>query len=188
MSHPRSTISLNSNLVTAVFDGRPEAERAAAELRFAGVPDSPLSVIARHDGASGASAMPTRRRFLEGRGHAEGCSCRRRDWRIARHRRSRHSGCWPLGCGGRDRLSAIPGAAAIGAGAGALAVGLLACSPRIASAIEDASYYEERIHAGGIFVSVEAQEAGIGSDQLRDILTRSGGRTAASAGMNTANA
>ena len=44
---------MNHNLVSAVFDDRFEAERAATELRAAGVPDSALSVIARREGAEG---------------------------------------------------------------------------------------------------------------------------------------
>lgn len=44
---------MNDNLISAVFDDRSEAERAAADLRSAGVPDSALSVIARREGAEG---------------------------------------------------------------------------------------------------------------------------------------
>ena len=44
---------MNNNLVSAVFDDRSEAERAASELRTAGIPDSAMSVFARHDGAEG---------------------------------------------------------------------------------------------------------------------------------------
>ncbi|HEU4805847.1 MAG TPA: hypothetical protein VFS91_08590, partial [Nitrobacter sp.] len=44
---------MNENLISAVFDDRSEAERAAADLRSAGVPDSALSVIARREGAEG---------------------------------------------------------------------------------------------------------------------------------------
>ena len=77
---------MNNNLVTAVFDGRAEAERAAAELRSAGVPDSALSVIARQEGAEGdwgdadTTEVGEKKSFLEG--VADG-----RAWPACRHPR-----------------------------------------------------------------------------------------------------
>ena len=44
---------MNPNIVSAVFDTHAEAEAAARELRQAGVPDSALSVIARHGEGAG---------------------------------------------------------------------------------------------------------------------------------------
>jgi hypothetical protein len=46
---------MNQNIVSAVFDSHSEAERAVSELRSAGVRDSALSVIARHDGKTRTS-------------------------------------------------------------------------------------------------------------------------------------
>jgi hypothetical protein len=41
----------------------------------------------------------------------------------------------------------------------------------------DASYYEGRIDAGGVFVSTDTSAAGISADDAGNVLYRSGGRT-----------
>ena len=177
---------MNNNLITAVFDGRAEAERAAAELRSAGVPDSALSVIARQEGVEGnfGDADTTEvgdktEGLLKGAlgGGAVGALLGIAALAIP--------GVGPLVAAGAIASSAIPSAAAIGAGAGAIAGGLTGLLTEHGVSDDDATYYEERIHAGGVFLSVNATEAGIGSDQLRDILDRNGGRTASSATIDT---
>ena len=44
---------MNHSIVSAVFDSHSEAEAAVRELRQAGVRDSALSIIGRHEGVSG---------------------------------------------------------------------------------------------------------------------------------------
>ena len=90
-------------------------------------------------------------------------------------------GVGPLAAAGAIATSAIPEAAAIGAGAGALAGGLSGLLKKHGVSDEDASYYEERIHGGGVFVSVDTRDAGIGYDQAQDILYRHGGHSASRA-------
>ena len=80
----------------------------------------------------------------------------------------------------------IPEAAAIGAGAGALAGGLSGLLTKHGVSDEDAGYYEERINNGGIFLSVDTGAAGISADQARDILYRNGGHNSSRARMTSA--
>ena len=40
---------------------------------------------------------------------------------------------------------------------------------------EDATYYEDRIHSGGIFISVDAEKSGASIETAREILFRNGG-------------
>ena len=80
----------------------------------------------------------------------------------------------------------IPEAAAIGAGAGALAGGLSGLLTKHGVSEEDAGYYEERINSGGVFLSVDASAAGISADQAREILYRHGGHNASRARTSAA--
>ena len=147
---------MNTNLVTAVFDGRSEAESAAADLRAAGVPDSALSVIARQDGVDGDFGdAPTHDVDGKGEGLLKGAIAGGGIGALLGIAALAIPGVGPLVAAGAIASSAIPSAAAIGAGAGAV--------------------------AGGVFLSVDADEAGLGADQLRDILSRNGGRSSATA-------
>ena len=177
---------MNNNIVTAVFDGRAEAERAAADLRSAGVPDSALSVIARQEGADGNwGDADTTEVSDKGEGMLKGAVAGGGIGALLGIAALAIPGVGPLVAAGAIASSAIPGAAAIGAGAGAIAGGLTGLLTSHGVSDDDARFYEERIHAGGVFLSVNAQEAGIGSDQLRDILDRNGGRTASSASLSS---
>ena len=173
---------MNTNLVTAVFDGRSEAESAAADLRAAGVPDSALSVIARQDGVDGDFGdAQTHDVDSKGEGLLKGAIAGGGIGALLGIAALAIPGVGPLVAAGAIASSAIPSAAAIGAGAGAVAGGLAGLLTEHGVSDEDASYYEERIHAGGVFLSVDADEAGLGADQLRDILSRNGGRSSATA-------
>jgi hypothetical protein len=181
---------MNNNLVTAVFDGRAEAERAAAELRSAGVPDSALSVIARHDAGVGDVGdfgdAETHDVDDKGEGLLKGAVAGGGIGALLGIAALAIPGVGPLAAAGAIASSAIPGAAAIGAGAGAVAGGLAGLLSEHGVSDDDASYYEERIHAGGVFLSVDASEAGLSAEQLRDILDRNGGRTSATATTDAA--
>ena len=71
----------------------------------------------------------------------------------------------------------MPEAAAIGAGAGALAGGLSGLLTKHGVSDEDAEYYEGRINSGGVFVSVETGDGSIDPDRARDILYGAGGHS-----------
>jgi hypothetical protein len=173
---------MNDQLVSAVFDDRSEAERAAADLRSAGVPDSALSVIARREGAEGDwGDADTHEVADKGEGLIKGALVGGGAGALLGIAALAIPGVGPLAAAGAIASTAIPEAAAIGAGAGAVAGGLTGLLTEHGVDEEDARYYEERIHSGGIFLSVDASEAGMSSDHLRDILQRNGGHSASRA-------
>lgn len=178
---------MNDHLVSAVFDSRSEAEAAARELRSAGVPDSALSVIARREGAEGDWGDADTHEVAEKGGDAvKGALIGGGAGALLGIAALAIPGVGPLAAAGAIASSAIPEAAAIGAGAGALAGGLSGLLKDHGVDEEDARYYEERIHAGGVFLSVDAREASIDRDRLWDILHRNGGHSASRAKMASA--
>lgn len=177
---------MNNNLISAVFDDRAEAERAATELRSAGVPDSALSVIAKRDGAEGDFGdADTTEVADKGLDMTKGALIGGGAGALLGIAALAIPGVGPLAAAGAIAAGAIPEAAAIGAGAGALAGGLSGLLKDHGVDEEDARYYEERIHGGGIFLSVNASEAGVDAEQLRDILYRNGGHSASRSKMTS---
>jgi hypothetical protein len=179
---------MTNNIVSAVFDDRIEAERAATELRAAGVPDSALSVIARREGAEGDWGDANTHAVAEkGEDTLKSVAIGGGVGALLGIAALAIPGVGPLAAAGAIAASAVPEAAAIGAGVGALAGGLTGLLKDHGVDEDDASYYEERIHAGGVFLSVNSQEAGIGSDQLWDILHRNGGHSSSRAKLTSAD-
>ncbi len=176
---------MNDNLISAVFDDRSEAEAAARELRSAGVPDSALSVIAQREGAEGdfGDADTTDVDEDKGEGMLKGALGGGAAGALLGIAALAIPGVGPLAAAGAIAGSAIPGAAAIGAGAGAIAGGLTGLLTEHGVSDEDARYYEDRITSGGIFLSIDASEAGMDGERLREILWRNGGHSASRAKM-----
>src|SRR5690349_2892749 len=173
---------MNENLISAVFDDHSEAEAAARELRQAGVPDSALSVIARRSDESGDYGDADTHEVKEkGEGALKGALGGAGVGALLGIAALAIPGVGPLAAAGAIASSAIPEAAAIGAGAGALAGGLSGLLKKHGVSDEDASYYEERIHGGGVFVSVDTRDAGISPQLAEDILYRYGGHSASRA-------
>jgi uncharacterized membrane protein len=174
---------MNNNLVSAVFDSHSEAERAIAELRSAGVRDNALSVVHQQDGrnktADGSGETTDEGDNKSGMvkgligGGAVGAALGVAALAIP--------GVGPLAAMGAIAASAVPEAAAIGAAVGAAGGGLSGYLAKHGVDEEDSRYYEERINQGGVFVSVDTQDAGIGGDEAREILYRAGGHSASRA-------
>lgn len=172
---------MNENIISAVFDSRSEAETAVRELRQAGVRDNALSVIARDsdkgdygdvattDADTGAGGAVTGALVGGGAGALLGIAA------LA------IPGVGPLVAAGAIASSAIPGAAAIGAGVGAVAGGVTGLLTDHGVSDDDASYYESRIQDGGVFVSVDTAEAGISAATAQELLSRCGGHSASRA-------
>lgn len=178
---------MNDNLISAVFDSHSEAEAAARDLRQAGVPDSALSVIARRQEESGDYGDANTHEAKEkGEGALKGALGGAGIGALLGIAALAIPGVGPLAAAGAIASSAIPEAAAIGAGAGALAGGLSGMLTKHGVSEEDAGYYEERINDGGVFLSVDASAAGISADEARDILQRNGGHNASSARTSAA--
>jgi hypothetical protein len=170
------------HIISAVFDSHAEAERAVTELRSAGVRESALSVIARRDSGGGDYGDANTHEVKEkGEGALKGALGGGAVGALLGIAALAIPGVGPLAAAGAIATSAIPEAAAIGAGAGALAGGLSGLLKKHGVSDEDASYYEERIHGGGVFVSVDTRDAGISDDLARDILYRYGGHSASRA-------
>ncbi len=173
---------MNDNLISAVFDSHSEAEAAARDLRQAGVPDSALSVIARRQEESGDYGdAETHDAEEKGEGALKGAIGGAGVGALLGIAALAIPGVGPLAAAGAIASGAIPEAVAIGAGAGALTGGLTGLLTKHGVSDEDASYYEERIHSGGVFLSVDASAAGISPDEARDILYRHGGHSASRA-------
>ena len=173
---------MNDRIVSAVFDSREEAERAISELRSAGVNESALSVIGRHgeehgdgddDGANKSGAV---KGALAGAGIGG----------LLGVAALAIPGVGPIAAAGAIAASAVPEAAAIGAAVGATAGGLSGLLTKHGVSDDDARYYEERINQGGIFVSVNTDDAGVSSETAREILYSHGGHSASRARAATA--
>ncbi len=177
---------MTNHIISAVFDDRAEAERAARELRSAGVPDSALSVIARREGAEGDFGdADTTDVDDKGGGMVKGALIGGGAGALLGLAALAIPGVGPFAAAGAIAGAAVPEAAAIGAGAGAIAGGLTGLLTEHGVDEEDARYYEDRINSGGIFLSVDTREANMDAEGLREILWRNGGHSASRAKMET---
>ena len=173
---------MNKNLVSAVFDSRSEAERAVTELRSAGLSDSAISIVARHDGTNtttdGGGGEATKG-FIAKTAAGAGVGT------ILGIAALAIPGVGPLVAAGAIATAAIPGAALTGAALGAAAGGLGALLTSHGVSEEDATYYEGRVNDGGVFVSVDTSNADLTSDAASDILYRNGGHSSARTKMTS---
>jgi hypothetical protein len=163
-------------IVSAVFDTRAEAERAVSGLRAAGVPDRSISLVARHDEEAGADhdrgdAVRTGIGVGMGAGALLGFGA------------LLIPGVGPFLAAGAlaETLGVTAGAIATGAVAGSAVGGLAGALGEHGVSDEDATYYQDRIEAGGVFVSVRTADTGVDPTLARDILARAGGHNAATA-------
>jgi uncharacterized membrane protein len=173
-----------NQIVSAVFDSHAEAERAVSELRSAGVSDSALSVIAKRDEGVGDYGDANTHEVKEkGEGALKGALGGAGVGALLGLAALAIPGVGPFAAAGAIAGSVMPEAAAIGAGAGALTGGLGGLLKKHGVSDEDAGYYEERIHSGGVFVSVDTRHAGISTEIAQDILYRYGGHSSSRSKM-----
>jgi uncharacterized membrane protein len=168
---------MNQNLVSAVFDDRAEAERAVSELRSAGVRDSHISIVAKHDGKASTSDGGGNVTADDTGGLVKGLVGGAGVGALLGIAALAIPGVGPLAAAGAIAASAVPEGAAIGAAVGATAGGLSGLLRKHGVSEEDATYYENSINGGGTFVSVDTSDAGIDSERARDILYRAGGHS-----------
>jgi uncharacterized membrane protein len=172
---------MNQNIVSAIFDSHSEAETAVRELRSAGVRDNALSVIAQHEGKNTTSDGGGNTTKDDTGGLVKGALGGAGVGALLGIAALAIPGVGPLAAAGAIAGSAIPEGAAIGAAAGAATGGLTGLLTKHGVSDDDASYYEQRINSGGVFVSVDTSDAGISSETARDILYRSGGHSSSRA-------
>ena len=168
---------MNDRIASAVFDHREEAERALSELRTAGVRDDSISIVGRgdeHGRGEGRDDSDDEAKGDVVKGAATGAGA----GALLGIAALAIPGVGPLVAAGAIAGSAIPAAAAIGGGAGLAAGSVAGLLSDHGVDEEDSKYYEDRIHQGGIFVSVRADDAGIPVDRAREILFRNGGHSA----------
>lgn len=177
---------MNKNIISAVFDSRSEAEAAISELRSQGIDSGRLSLIGR-DGDGTTVTDGSGEQAEEGMGDTvKGALGGAGIGAILGVAALAIPGVGPLAAAGAIASSAIPGAAAIGAGAGAVAGGLTGLLRDHGVSDDDASYYEGRINDGGIFVSVDATEGDVPTETVREVLSRNGGHSASQPRMASA--
>jgi len=175
---------MNQNLISAVFDSRSQAEAAVTELRSEGIDTAKLSLIGRDE--DGASVTDGAGESSEGMGDTvKGALGGAGLGAILGVAALAIPGVGPLVAAGAIASTAIPGAAAIGAGVGAVAGGVTGMLKDHGISDEDANYYEGRINDGGVFVSVDADESDVSPDTVREILSRCGGHSASQPRMAT---
>lgn len=177
---------MNKNIISAVFDSRSEAEAAIGELRSEGIDSGRLSLIGRDESGttvtngSGEAAKEGLGDTVRGALGGAGIGA------ILGVAALAIPGVGPLAAAGAIAGSAIPGAAAIGAGVGAVAGGVTGMLKDHGVSDEDATYYEDRINDGGIFVSIDVSEGDVPTETVREILSRNGGHSASQPRMATA--
>ena len=171
---------MTDRIVSAVFDSSEEAERALSELRSAGFDEDSISIIGRHGEQSDTDADGDGDGMDEG-GAVKGAIGGAVGGTLLGIAALAIPGVGPLAAAGAIASGAIPGAAAIGAGAGAIAGGLTGLLTDHGVSDEDATYYEDRINDGGIFLSVDTEQARVDGERAREILFRNGGHNASRA-------
>ena len=172
---------MNDRIASAVFDSRQEAERALAELRSGGISESAISIVGRGDEHDSGSTGNNNSNNANGDATGDvvkGATIGAGAGVLLGIAALAIPGVGPLAAAGAIASSAIPTAAAIGGGAGLAAgsIGGLLADHGVDA--EDSKYFEDRIHQGGIFVSVQADQANVPLAQVREILQRNGGHSA----------
>lgn len=177
---------MTQRIVSAIFDSRSEAEQAVTELRSAGVPQDAISIIAQHEGTT---------RTSDGGGHIDhdsdntgsgigkGVGVGAGVGALFGLAALAIPAVGPFIAAGAlaSTLGASGGAIAAGAIVGGTAGGLSGALMNYGVSEEDSRYYEERVSKGGVFVSVDADAAGIDPSKASDILFSRGGHNASRA-------
>jgi hypothetical protein len=172
---------MSERIASAVFDSRDDAQRAIEQLRAAGVRESSISVIGQqgeqsshsldrdsddNDAGEEAGSFISKTAAGAGVGALLGVAA------LA------IPGVGPLAAAGAIAETALGGAALTGTAIGAAAGGLTSLLTDHGVSDDDARYYEEHINRGGIFVSVDTDNAGVDAESARNILYRAGGHSA----------
>jgi len=170
---------MSERIASAVFDTSEEAKRAMTELRSAGIDQKCISIVGRHgeqDNMEDADGDG-----MDTGGTVKGAIGGAVVGGLLGVAALAIPGVGPLAAAGAIASGAIPGAAAIGAGAGAVAGGVTGMLTSHGVSEEDAKYYEGHINDGGIFLSVDADEANVPVETAQEILLRYGGHNSAQA-------
>ncbi|MDB5671285.1 MAG: hypothetical protein JWO25_2244 [Alphaproteobacteria bacterium] len=168
---------MTSSIVSTVFDSRAEAERAITQLRTAGVAESAISIVAQHDGSA---TTTTGDGVHDEHGVARGLGVGAGVGALFGLAALAIPGVGPFIAAGAlaNAFGAAGGAIAAGAIVGGTAGGLTNALTSHGISAEDSAYYEDSITKGGVFVSVDTDNAGIDPQTAEDILYSAGGHSA----------
>lgn len=177
-----------TQIVSAIFDDRSQAERAVSQLRSAGIPDKAISIIAQHEGSNTPTTSDGGGQINDdadnkGSGIGKGVGIGAGVGALFGLAALAIPGVGPFITAGAlaSTLGATGGSIAAGAIVGGTAGGLSGALMNYGVSEEDSHYYEERIGKGGMFVSVDTAEAGVEPSQASEILFSNGGHSASRA-------
>jgi hypothetical protein len=165
--------------ISRLFDSRTQAEAAVRDLEAAGIPDSDISLVARHAG-EGRSFAADETKAGEGaaKGAATGGAIGAGAGLIAGLGLLAIPGLGPVVAAGWLASAAV--GAVTGAAAGGAAGGLLGALKHAGVDDADANVYAEGVRRGGTLVAVRADEAQLAG--VESILNRNSGIDATTRG------
>lgn len=177
---------MNKNIAAAVFDNCDQAEKAIHELRDAGVPDSAISVIQRHEDDDRHERSDGDRTVVEddhdtkASGTGKGILTGGVVGAIAGLGALLIPGVGPfIAAGALAETLGVAGSAAVVSGAvGATAGGLTGALVDYGFDREHAEYYEKRVREGAVFVAVDTSDNPSAYKPARAILRAAGGESA----------
>jgi hypothetical protein len=180
-----------TNIISAVFDSHSEAERAISQLRSAGIDNSAISVIGKHDGDHVSEQSGSGDHVSDGKEPASFIAKAAAGSGIGALlgvAALAIPGVGPLVAAGAIAEAAIGGAALTGTAVGAAAGGLSDLLSKHGVSREDSDYYGQRVNDGGIFVSVDTSRSNVNPSQIEDLLHRAGGHSAGRSKMSSTTA
>ena len=165
-----------TNRITVLFDDRAHAEAAVNELRNLGVDESKMSIVARHDNASGANNADA---HDDGGDVAKGTVAGMGVGALFGIAAALIPGVGPFITAGTlltTALGAVGGGAVAGAVVGGT-TGLIASALAKAGYDEnEASYYGQAVEGGSTLVAIDT--TGLNESAVRDVLSNYGARSA----------
>jgi hypothetical protein len=170
-----------TNRVSAVFDNHAQAEQAVLALRQMGVRDEQLSIVSRHEGdlqASGGGGVATEHHSNRGDNVGRGALTGATVGALFGLAALAIPGVGPFITAGflAEALGVAGGAAAAGAIVGGTSGAVAGAFSKAGYSEEEARYYGGAVEQGGVFVAVNTMGGAISDAQVRDVLTRHGGR------------
>ena len=175
---------LTTNRVTAVFDSQTQAEAAIHELRAIGLSDANLSIISRHGetaAATGAGSAADAAQHADDAadGAGKGLMAGAGVGALFGIAAALIPGVGPFITAGAlaTALGSVGGGAVAGAIVGGTTGAIAGALSRAGYDEHEANYYGSQVESGGIFVAVDV-DGTLSAEQVRDVLTRNGGRFA----------
>ena len=168
--------SYTDTMASAVFDSQTEAQSAVDDLRSAGIQNEAISLIGRQDGdttVTDGAGEEAAKDVLGKAAAGAGIGALIGVAALA------IPGVGPFVAAGAIAQAAVGGAALTGTAVGAAAGGLAGALEDHGVSKEDATYYNDRLNDGAIFLSVDTTETNLSSTEISDILHRSGGHSTA---------